>query len=196
MSCPFYTTKSSGWFGIDYWCTKLDKEIPDDTYRKYCRDYDYRDCPNYKYQESSSGCFITTVLCEILGLPDDHEVLNTLRLFRNNILQKDEKYAEILKIYDAIGPIVADSIMKDETKEQLAIDLYKSSLLPIVEEIKTNNYARAVKHYLYMTLSLVSEYNLRTTYNTLKEVDFGFTNFNQKEAGHGKARIRIPETNK
>ena len=37
-----------------------------------------------------------------------------------------------------------------------------------------------------MTLYLMSEYNLRNTYNALRDVDFGFTNFNQTTAGHGR----------
>lgn len=196
MSCPYYKFESSGWFGGDYTCIKdpnNKKIIGDDHYRRYCRDYNYRECPTYRYEESS-GCFITTVLCNVLGLPDNHETLNTLRNFRDNILQKDESYKEILQVYDSIGPMVADKIMKDDNREEIALDLYKSSLLPIVEEVNNNNYNRAIKHYLYMTLFLVSDYNLRDTYNALKEVDFGFTNFNQKTAGHGRKLVR--ETSK
>ena len=191
MSCQYYRFES-GWFGGDYTCIKdpnNKKVIESEHYYKYCRNYDYRDCPIYKHEESSGPCFITTVACEILGLSDNHEVLNTLRGFRDNVLQKDEKYAEILKVYDAIGPMVADAIRNDENREQVALDLYKSSLLPIVEEIKNNNYVRAIKHYLYMTLFLVSDYNLRNTYNALKDVDFGFTNFAQNKAGHGYGRV-------
>lgn len=192
MSCTYYRWEGGSFFG-DYWCDKKDCRVDSDTYSKYCRDYNYDECPIYKRSESSGGCFITTVLCQILGLPDNHEVLNTLRAFRDNILQKDKQYEEILKIYDAIGPMVADAIMQDKNKEQLAFDLYKSSLLPIVEEIKANNYERATKHYLYMTLALVSEYGLRQTYNCLKEVDFGFTNFEQTKAGHGYRRVLLPK---
>ena len=197
MSCTYYEF-DSGLFGGDYTCTiegsSWDKRKILDTnhYRRYCRsDYDFRDCPFYiRRYGSSGGCFITTVLCNILGLPDNHETLNILRNFRDNVLQKDKQYAEILKVYDAIGPMVADKIINDENREQIALDLYKSSLLPIVEEINNNNYNRAIKHYLYMTLYLVSDYNFRDTYNALKEVDFGFTNFNQKTAGHGRVLIR------
>ena len=193
MSCTYYRWSGGSFFG-DYWCDKKDARVDSDTYYKYCRDYDYRDCPIFKHQDSSSGCFITTVLCQILGLQDNHETLNILRNFRDNILQQDKQYEEILKIYDAIGPLVADALTKDKEKEQLALDLYQKSLLPIVEEIKNNNYKRATKHYLYMTLSLVSEYNLRNTYNSLREIDFGFVTFNQTKAGHG--RVLSPKETK
>lgn len=192
MSCPYYKFEG-GWLGGDYTCIKdpnNKKIISDDHYRRYCRDYDYRDCSIYKYESSSSGCFITTVLCNILGLPDNHEILNTLRSFRDNVLKKDKKYKEILMIYDGIGPYVADKLINDENREEIAYDLYKSSLLPILEEIRNNNYNKAVKHYLYMTLYLISDYNLRDTYNALKDVDFGFMNFNQTTAGHGRGLVR------
>lgn len=190
MSCTYYRW-NGGIFG-DYWCDKKDCRVDEDTYRRYCRDFNYDECPIYRHTESS-GCFITTVACEILGLPDNHEVLNTLRAFRDNVLQKNKEYAEVLKIYDVIGPIVAYSIKKDKNSEQLASELYNTSLLPIVEEINNNNYARAIKHYLYMTLSLISEYNLRTTYNSLRDINFGITNFNQSKAGHGYSRVHTKE---
>jgi len=192
MSCTYYRWEGGSFFG-DYWCDKKDCRVDEDTYRKYCRDWNYSECPIYRRSESSPNCFITTVTCEILGFPDNHETLNTLRAFRDNVLQKDEQYAEILKVYDAIGPMVAYSLKRDKDSEKIAFDLYNSSILPIVESIKNNNYDRAVKHYLYMTLFLVSEYNLRNTYNALKEVNFGFVNFNLVKAGHGRVLSR--ETN-
>lgn len=66
---------------------KKDCRVDDGTYRKYCRDYNYDECPIYKHQESSS-CFITTVACQILGKEDNDPVLNDFRKFRGNILQK------------------------------------------------------------------------------------------------------------
>ena len=184
MSCTYYRWKG-GMFG-DYWCDKKDARVDDDHYRRYCRDYNYDECPIYKHTESSGGCFITTVLCNILGLPDNHETLTTLRNFRDNVLKKDKSYKEILMIYDGIGPYVAEALSNDSNREEKAKELYESSLKPIIEEVKNKKYDRAVDHYLYMTLYLISEYNLRNTYNALKDVDFGFTNFNQTTAGHGR----------
>lgn len=98
-------------FGGDYTCiiegSSWDKRkaLDSDHYRRYCRsDYDFKDCPIYKSHYGSSGsCFITTVLCNVLGLSDNHETLNTLRNFRDNILQKDGCYKEILQVYDSIS---------------------------------------------------------------------------------------------
>ena len=195
MNCPYYKFESGFFFGGDYMCTIKEpkgEKRNDDHYYRYCRgEYNYRDCTYYKsVHGSSGGCFITTVLCNILGLPDNHETLNTLRSFRDNVLKKDKSYKEILMIYDGIGPYVADKLINDEKKHEKAKELYELSLKPIIEEVKNKNYNRAVKHYLYMTLYLISEYNLRDTYNALKDIDFGFMNFNQDKAGHGRKLSR------
>ena len=42
MSCPFY------WYNHHYACRKSGKDVNEDTYYKYCRNYDYDDCPIYK----------------------------------------------------------------------------------------------------------------------------------------------------
>ena len=122
MSCTYYRW-NGGMFG-DYWCDKKDERVDEDHYRRYCRDYNYDECAIYKRTESSGGCFITTVLCNILDLPDNHETLNTLRSFRDNVLKKDKSYKEILMIYDGIGPMVAEAIINDEKKHEKAKDLY------------------------------------------------------------------------
>lgn len=100
MSCVYYEFKSA-LFGGDYWCNKKDCRVDDNTYRRYCRDYSYDECPIYKKTESSGACFITTVVCKIVGLKDNDQVLQNLRNFRDNILQPNEKYYDILKEYDA-----------------------------------------------------------------------------------------------
>ena len=53
------------------------------------------------------GCYITTMICDVLGKEDTCEALEVLRSFRNDVLQKDEKYAPILYEYDVVGPKIA-----------------------------------------------------------------------------------------
>lgn len=62
----------------------------------------------YRYTKSKeSGCYLTTMLCTILGLPDDNMYLESIRKFRKNILQKDMKYRYLLIEYDIVGPKIA-----------------------------------------------------------------------------------------
>ena len=84
MSCSYYKFSSS-LFGGDYWCTKNDCRVDEKTYIKYCRDYNYSSCSIFR-KVDSSGCFITTIVCDILKKPDDDKVMKNLRYFRDNVL--------------------------------------------------------------------------------------------------------------
>lgn len=39
MSCKFY------WWNNHYACRKSGNDVDEDTYAKYCKNYDYEDCP-------------------------------------------------------------------------------------------------------------------------------------------------------
>ena len=67
-----------------------------------------------KMEENNfNGCYITTLICSILGYTDHCYVLTEMRNFRNNIMQKEATYFDILLEYDVIGPIIARSIYED-----------------------------------------------------------------------------------
>lgn len=93
MSCPYY------WYNQHFACRKTGKDVNEDTYYKYCRNYDYSDCPIYKGQDSS-GCFLTSACVEAKGLPDDCSELSVLRHFRDSYLAGiEEGKAEICEYY-------------------------------------------------------------------------------------------------
>lgn len=136
---------------------------------------------------STSFCFITTVTCEILGKPDDDPTMNGLRGFRDNILQKDEKYHDILKMYDTIGPIIRGEIKKDVDKDKKAESIF-AKLERIVDIVNNGEYDRATRRYIMMTLRLVCEYGLQETYRTKRDNNFDYKEgeFIPSIAGHGK----------
>ena len=175
--CDWYTFRQG-----DYYCEKKKDYVNSDTYYRYCRGYYYDECPTYKYEESS-GCFLTTIVCGTLGFSDDNPVLNMLREFRDNILQKDPKYFNLLLKYDVIGPLISNNIFNDKEKLKLAMDLYSKCLVPICNYISIKNYDKAVSLYENMTLSLVDYYGLKELYNSI--VLDG--NFIAKQAGHGRS---------
>lgn len=49
-------------------------------------------------------------------MPDNNIYLETMRNFRENVLQKDEKYKSLLVQYDIIGPKIAQYLMLDPLK--------------------------------------------------------------------------------
>ena len=149
----------------------------------WCKDYSSK-CPR---KAQSGGCFITTVTCHILDKKDDDVVMNGLRKFRDEVLQKDEKYAEILQNYDIVGPMIANELMKDENKEKIAEVVYDHVLTPISELVEKGENDKAVEAYYQMTLLFINYYGYLNSYNYLAEHDFGFKEgeFDQATAGHG-----------
>lgn len=189
--CP-YCKDNGGFFSINYECDLNNESIPSSYVNDYCK-YDYKasNCPFYKqYGPSSSSCFITTVTCDILGKEDNDYVMQKLRNFRDNILQKGEEYYEILKLYDVIGPMIADKLRQDEEKELFVPVLY-TILQRIVKLIDIKDYETAIEKYRIMTLLLINRYNLKHLFNCLMDHGFGYNadNFNPKNAGHGLSLI-------
>lgn len=192
-----------GFFSSDscYIDTSKRQDVLYDQYGNlYCKNY-YESCPRYQsingYQ--SGGCFITTVTCEILDKKDDDKVMNGLRKFRDDVLQKDEKYAEILQNYDVVGPIIANKLKEDENKEKIAETVYESVLTPIAALVEDGEDEKAVEAYYQMTLLFINYYGLLTPYNYIAEHDFGYKKgeFDQKTAGHGtKSKKYVKEQKK
>lgn len=193
MACTYYSFKG-GFFGGDYWCDKKDCRVDEDTYYKYCKNYNYDECEIYK-QSNSSGCFITTIICHTLGKQDDDRILQTLRSFRDNILQKDEKYYDILKEYDTIGPIIADCIANDQYKEIVAEETYQKSIIPIYYLIYHKKYDEAITRYQLMTQLLIDYYSLNEEYAKIKSQNYNYEDFTPETAGHGKRRAKSIEIN-
>lgn len=188
MSYCKHMVDRGGWFSSNYKCNISGKEedIPS-TYFDYCKNEGYK-CPWYENAYGTSGgCFITTITCGILGKDDHDPVMESLRKFRDEILQKQDKYSDILKIYDSIGPRISCNLNHDEEKDKKAEKLY-SKLERFVELINNSEYEKAAKSYVVMTLRLVSEYGMQNLYRTIRNDNFGFKEgeFNQSVAGHGK----------
>lgn len=191
MSCPYYTFKNGLLFGGDYWCMVHDRSIDSNVYNNYCKNYNYNQCSIYKSKNPSSGCFITTVVCEILHKKDNCELLSNLRNFRDNVLQKDEKYYEYLQDYDNIGPIIADKLRRDKDRENVAKVIYNNGLLPINESLNNNEYDKACEKYYVMTLLLINYYGLKHVYNLGKDSGEYYKNFEVVTSGHGKKLVRV-----
>ena len=149
--------------------------------------YNYGNGCAVKENSNAGGCFITTITCNILGKEDNDPVMEGLRNFRNEILQKQDKYSDVLKMYDSIGPKICCNLFHDNNKTDKAEKLY-SKLERFVELINESEYEKAAKSYVVMTLRLVSEYGIQKMYRNIRDNNFGYNEgeFNQATAGHGK----------
>lgn len=166
-----------------------------DTKQGYC-DYpgiktfyypDSRACSHYSLRGSyGSSCFITTVVCNILGYDDDCFALESLRSLRDNFMQPNEECKEDLYTYDTVGPQIAKILSDDykETKDtSFANALYMAYILPASIEASQDKPENAITIYKQMTNMLKKEYNIKSNEELLEEYD-------QTKGGHGYVKTR------
>lgn len=119
----------------------------------------------FKYDESrnsSSGCYLTTITCEILGYEDNCATLQTLRLFRDEVLMQDEQYNNLLCEYDIVGPVIADSIRKSIKPKEISRFLFDTYIEPTKNCIQMGKFDLAVSIYTYMVEELKKLCGIKT----------------------------------
>ncbi len=142
MSCPYY------WYDNHYACRKSGKDVNEDIYYKYCRNYDYDDCPIYKGQDSS-GCFLTSACVEAKGLPDDCYELTVLRRFREGYLRSLPKGCDEIAEYYFVAPQIVTEIKNRADSITVFDSIYERLVKPCVEMIERGENENA--HVLYRT---------------------------------------------
>jgi len=187
--CTYLDLSDGNSYGA-FWCNnKCERHLATDPEcGRFCRAYSRSDstiknaidCSNS--HNNSGGCYLTTMLCTILKMNDNNEYLETIRAFRNNILQKNDKYKQILVEYDIIGPEIAKILNNDPLKEKIAEVYFYKYIKPIKFLIENNKYDEAVNLYVIMTNSLKNLYGLNSYSITIDEID----NADIEKSGHGK----------
>lgn len=175
-------------------------------YRFYCQeDWDYyeltksrcrkfvdiRECSNCKQRDyydlkraNRGDCYLTTIICDLLGFSNDCEILAIMRMFRNNVLQKDLRYLGILMEYDVIGSTIANNLKNDENAIWIAKELLENFIKPIILNIKNNDYQTAINIYLNMTNILKENYGISEFFE-------GVENYDQFKGGHGRVYTKV-----
>lgn len=157
--------------------------------RAYSRsDYEIRDIKYKGEQEknSSSGCYLTTMISTILRQDDKGYTLTTLRNFRKHVLQQNEVYKQLLVEYDIIGPMIATKLAHDPNREMIAQNLYEHILKKVLENLEKGNKEEAIKLYKGMTYGLQVCYGLAEV-----RVDCAIVGArNIEESGYGKVMVR------
>lgn len=141
MSCPFYTWRS------DFYCVKQQKEVGEDIYYRYCRNYDYSECPIYCDEGEVTGCFLTSACVEAMGLTDDCRELTVLRRFRDEWLSKQSGGKEDIKEYYQIAPVIVSLISKRNNSECIFRSIYQNMVRPAVILIQEKKMCQAWSLY-------------------------------------------------
>lgn len=147
-------------YGNKYYCNYQRKyvELTDKGCYKFMKDPSKCKTKNGSYRPA--GCFITTIVCNILGYEDDCELLALLRNFRDNTLKTDPQYLHLLIEYDKIGPLICSGIRCESNRKAFCLGLLKYFLIPCVNAIKEGNNEEAIEMYKNMVIYLTDEFNL------------------------------------
>lgn len=147
-----------------------------DSSKRYCTErreyYNPNDkaCSRMKYDESKKqpkgGCYLTTIINNILGYPDNGYALDTLRKFRNEYMLNHPETYHILIEYDIIGPQIADALKNDPISVYIAKMHYENNIMPIVNLIEYGQYEIAILKYQNMTNQLRNYYHIDDTITT------------------------------
>jgi hypothetical protein len=116
-----------------------------------------------------------------MGLDDNNIYLQTMRNFRNNVLQKDIKYKSLLVEYDIVGPKIAETLYNDPLKEKITKVYFNKYIKPVTKLINQGMYDLAINIYIYMTNSLRALYDLNHILISLEEIN----NADIEKSGHG-----------
>ena len=150
------------WSSVDkYWC-KSGHGYREPNEKKcnydFCYNHESSHTPGNGY--TPSGCYITTMVCNILGYEDNCSLLSLLRKFRENVLKCDFRYYQLLIQYDMIGPMLSKAILDKEDNYSYALHMCNDFLLPCASLIKEGMLDGAVEVYKNMVQSLSEDFNI------------------------------------
>lgn len=103
-------------------------------------------------KSEKSGCFLTTAACQYKGLPDDCDVLTTMRSFRDNVLMRTEEGSNLVAQYYERAPNLVPLF-----EDPRIADLAWHQICKISDLIKAERNAEAVAVYHEMVVSLERE---------------------------------------
>lgn len=174
-----------------YWCEIKgeDRKANDPKCYNFCEAYGRSDSAreNMYNNSSSSGCYLTTIMCTLLKYPDDNYYLNTLRKFRDNVMKQNPKYFPLLFMYDTIGPIISYELSIDPEGTKIAQVFFDNYITKSVSAIEENKYETAINIYKAMTDTLAKKYQINIDLITpldMKNIDIN-------TLGHAKTKKRI-----
>lgn len=146
--CPRYRNRQSSskecsfyYYDSGYSCELRRKKegyssIDSDTVHRYCWGSRYDECPRYRDDQSSGGCFLTSACVEAKGLPDNCYELTTLRNFRDKYLAaQDCGKCEIAHYYH-MAPTIVARIKSSPNASAVFEKIYEELVAPCVKLIE------------------------------------------------------------
>jgi len=101
------------------------------------------------------GCFITTAVCNYLGLDDDNEILNAYRRMRDEYARLIPELNLMVADYYTFAPTIVEKIEQSPDKDEIYKEILHTYLIPGFKLIKeSTNYDKASQLYIEMVKQL------------------------------------------
>lgn len=143
---------------------------------------------NSRSHASGSGCYLTTIMCQLLGYEDNNYYLNTLRNFRDNVMQTNPSYLPLLLTYDVVGPVISEKLANDKDGKQIANTFFNNYISKAVMAIEENKNQTAINIYTAITQALADKYKI-----IIPVMEVNAKGTDPRVLGHG--RVRKPNYN-
>jgi hypothetical protein len=99
---------------------------------------------------AGGGCYVTSAVCETLGLPDDCHTLKTLRHFRDTYMMGTNVRRAFVHEYYQTAPALVGAIRRRDDAREFLGSLYERFILPALLAIEGGRLDRAFKIYRQM----------------------------------------------
>lgn len=146
---------------MQYYCGNCKHCIPTDNYFK-CDQYDTwvesnadaSNCTKWESNgEASGGCFITSACVKHKGLPDDGELMTSIRAIRDEYIRTRPYGEHLIQRYYDDAPSIVEQIDSHSDKDEIYEEIYKW-IMEIVAYAGRNDYETAVVMYMMMVYDL------------------------------------------
>ena len=170
LSTPRNSCPRCGQRGDEYtaqwWCSCGYTGIFEGKSCPYCgsTEYEARNNPNDPTRQrnsSSGGCFLTTVVCQVLSYEDDCFALENLRKFRSEVLEKIDRGKKLLAEYRKVSDLIIPNIESDEEKENVCRYVYDNYIMPVNRLVEESKNDAAIDKYTEMVNYFIGKYNIQ-----------------------------------
>lgn len=106
--------------------------------------------------DKDTGCYLTTLMCELLGYEDDCFELTYLRNFRQNYMQNNIEGQKLLSQYKDISHPIVKKLRMRLDKKEIALKMKNDYITSAIEKIKNGNPEDGIAIYKDMVAYLQS----------------------------------------
>ncbi|MCD7951298.1 MAG: hypothetical protein LUG12_13775 [Erysipelotrichaceae bacterium] len=99
------------------------------------------------WNNSGGGCYITSASVEFMGLDDHCYELDTMRRFRDILVEEDDHFRDQILDYYRYSPHIVENINASQNKDEILADIYHNLVEECVKLLEDNRIEEAKSLY-------------------------------------------------